>query len=208
MVYLQLGVADRDLGFGFAAAAGQLAVAGTFAGGEVAGRDGGLAGDGAQVLVAFLVPGPAGALAGLVVQRGLPAPGGQVAAGGDLVMSTPVSATRPGRSGGPSRAWILPAGAVPHRGQQPLDDLGQLADLGGEAVDALQHGLEQGGVLGGEELRAFHGVLQLGDLAAGPGAGQLGQDLGVAFPGDQVVHDVPAGDPVQVGDHRGQLDRR
>ena len=94
------------------------------------------------------------------------------------------------------------------RGQQPLDHLGQLADLGGEAVDALQHGLQQGGVLGGEELRAFHGVLQLGDLAAGPGAGQLGQYFGVAFPGDQVVHDVPAGDPMQVGDHGRQLDRR
>jgi hypothetical protein len=63
-------------------------------------------------------------------------------------------------------------------------------------------------VLGGEELRAVQGVLQLGDLAAGPGAGQLGQHPGVAFPGDQVVHDVPAGDPVQVGDHGRQLDRR
>ena len=68
--------------------------------------------------------------------------------------------------------------------------------------------LQQRGVLGGEELRAFQRLLQLGDLAAGPGAGQLGQHLGVAFPGDQVVHDVPAGDPVQVGDHGRQLDRR
>jgi hypothetical protein len=35
-------------------------------------------------------------------------------------------------------------------GQQPPGHLGQLADLGGEAVDALPHGLQQGGVPGGE----------------------------------------------------------
>ena len=83
------------------------------------------------------------------------------------------------------------------RGQQLLDHLGQLGDLGGEPVDALQHGLQQGGMRRGEELRAVQGVLQLGDLAAGPGAGQLGEHLRVALPGDQVIHDVPAGDPVQ-----------
>ena len=60
---------------------------------------------------------------------------------------------------------------------------------------------------GGEELRAFQRLFQPGDLAAGRGAGQLSQDLGVTLAGDQVIHDVPAGDPVQVGDHRGQLDR-
>ena len=52
---------------------------------------------------------------------------------------------------------------------------------GGEPVDAGQHRGEQGGVLGGEELRAFQRLFQLGDLAAGCGAGQLGQDLGVAL---------------------------
>ena len=60
---------------------------------------------------------------------------------------------------------------------------------------------QQGGVRRGEELRSFQRGFQLGDLAAGPGPGQLGQHLGVAFPGDEVVHDVPAGHPVQVGDH-------
>ena len=39
----QLGVAEGDLGFALAAAAGQLAVAGAFAGGGLAGRDGGTA---------------------------------------------------------------------------------------------------------------------------------------------------------------------
>jgi len=54
---------------------------------------------------------------------------------------------------------------------------------------------------GGEELGALERGFQLADLAAGRGAGQAGQHLGVAFPGDQVARDVPAGDAVQVGDH-------
>src|SRR5579859_8252222 len=78
VVDLQLGVAEGDLGFALAAASGQLAVAGALAGGGLAGGHGGLAGDRGQVLVAFLVPGAAGALAGLVIQRGFPGPGGQV----------------------------------------------------------------------------------------------------------------------------------
>ena len=49
MVDLQLGVAEGDLGFGFAAAAGQPPVAGAFAGLGLPGGDGGLAGDGAQI---------------------------------------------------------------------------------------------------------------------------------------------------------------
>jgi hypothetical protein len=94
------------------------------------------------------------------------------------------------------------------RSQQPLDHLGELGDLGFYPVNAGEHGGQQRGVLGGEELRAFQGLLQLGDLAAGGGAGQLGQRLRVALPGDEVVHDVPAGHPVQVGEHTRQLDRR
>ena len=47
-------------------------------------------------------------------------------------------------------------------GQQLLDHLGQPVDVGGEPVDALQHVRQQGGVLGGEELRAFQGLFQLG----------------------------------------------
>jgi hypothetical protein len=54
VVDLQLGVAERDLGFELAAAAGQPPVAGAFAGLGAAGRDGGLAGDRGQVPVAFL----------------------------------------------------------------------------------------------------------------------------------------------------------
>src|SRR5262249_30772224 len=82
VVDLQLGVADGDLGLGFAAAAGQPAVAGALAGLGAPGRDGGLAGDRAQVPVALLGLGPPLALAGLVVEGGAACPGGQVGAGG------------------------------------------------------------------------------------------------------------------------------
>ncbi len=86
-------------------------------------------------------------------------------------------------------------------GQQPLDRLGQAGDLGVDPVDPVQHRLEQGGVLGGEELRALQRGRQLADFGAGAAAGELGQDLRVALAGDQAAHDVPAGHPVQVGEH-------
>jgi hypothetical protein len=70
VVDLQLGVAEGDLGFGLAAAAGQPPVAGAFTGGGLAGRDRGLAGDRGQVPVALLGSGLPLALAGGVVQRG------------------------------------------------------------------------------------------------------------------------------------------
>ena len=132
-----------------------------------------------------------------------------MAAGGNLVMPAPVSATaswaerRP--QPGLDSAWASCSSYGASSRSITSDSL---------PISAVRPSMrssmacQQGGVLGGEELRAVHGVLQLGDLAAGPGAGQLGQYLGVAFPRDQVVHDVPAGDPVQVGDHGRQLDRR
>lgn len=60
----------------------------------------------------------------------------------------------------------------------------------------------------GGELGPLQCLPEQADLAAGPGAGQLGQCPGVVHPGHQVAHDVPPGYPVQVGDHRRQLDRR
>ena len=54
VVDLQLGVADGDQGFGFAAAAGQPPVPGAFAGLGLAGGDGGLAEQAAEVPVALL----------------------------------------------------------------------------------------------------------------------------------------------------------
>src|SRR5262249_58123669 len=80
---LQLGVAGGDAGLVLAAFADQAPVPGAFPGLGFAGGDGGLAEDGAEVPVAVLVPGAAGLLAGLIVQRGAPGPRGQVAAGGE-----------------------------------------------------------------------------------------------------------------------------
>ena len=82
--------------------------------------------------------------------------------------------------------------------QQLFDHLGQAGDLRVDLVDAGEHGLEQAGVVVSEELRPFQGLLQLADLAAGAAAGQLREHPGVAMAGDQVAHDVPAGDAVQV----------
>ena len=113
------------------------------------------------------------------------------------------AARRPHPGTGPGLGQLFLPG-----GQQPFDYRGELVDLGVDAAGTPEHGLEQGGDLGGEELRALQRGFQLGDLAAGPGAGQAGQDFGVALPGDEVVHDVAAGDAVQVGHHGRQLDRR
>jgi hypothetical protein len=52
------------------------------------------------------------------------------------------------------------------------------------------------------------GLLELADLAARAATGQLREHPWVAMAGDQVAHDVPAGDAVQVCHHAGQLDRR
>ena len=53
---------------------------------------------------------------------------------------------------------------------------------------------------------AVEGFLELGDLGAHPAARQLGQDLGVAFTGDQRGHHRPPGSPENVGGHHRQLD--
>ena len=134
-----------------------------------------------------------------VVQRGAAAPGDQVAAGGEPAhvhagLGDGILGSAPGPAG--HRLGLLELFLI--RGQQVFDHFGQGADVGGDPVDAFQHGLEQGGVGVGEEFSAFQGLFQLDDLATDGGAGQLGQHLRVAFPGDQVVHDVPACHPVQV----------
>jgi hypothetical protein len=103
-------------------------------------------------------------------------------------MSTPVSATaswaarraQPGTGLGLGQLFLV-------RGQQPSDHLGQVLDAGGQPAGARQHLGQQGGVVLGEELRALQRLLELADLAAGGGAGELGQHLGVTLAGDQVA---------------------
>src|SRR5215470_949059 len=84
----------------FPVAAMALALPGAFAGLGLADRGGGLAGDGGQVPVALLGSGSSRPLAGLVVQRRLPGPGGQVPAGAKAGHAGAGSGDR----GGPSRA--------------------------------------------------------------------------------------------------------
>src|SRR6516162_2887455 len=78
VVDLQLGVPGGDAVVVRAASPGQPPVADAFAGLGSSGCDGGFAGDGAQVPVAFLGFGPAFAGAGPVVLRGTASPGGKV----------------------------------------------------------------------------------------------------------------------------------
>ncbi len=90
--HAHLGVAGGDAGLGLAALAGQPPVPGAFAGTGLAGGDGGLAGDGADVPVAVLAAGLALAGAGLAVQRVRPAQEARWPGAGNRLMSTPVSA--------------------------------------------------------------------------------------------------------------------
>jgi hypothetical protein len=90
------------------------------------------------------------------------------------------------------------------RGDQLLDPGLDRGDVGAGLVDSGEHGAQQERVVVGEvpDKRLF----QHRDLGAHPGSGQLGERLGVAFPGQQRGQHLPPGDPEDVaGDHR-QLD--
>ena len=94
----------------------------------------------------------------------------------------------------------LPLVRLAHLRDLVVQDL----DLGGDLVDAVQHHLQDEGVLPGEE-RAVQGLLQPGGLAAHHAAGHLRQHSGAALAGDDGAQHAPAGDAVDVADHRGQL---
>ena len=55
--------------------------------------------------------------------------------------------------------------------------------------------------------RPSRASFQSGAAGAGPAPGQLGQYLRAALPGDQRLDHRPAGDAVDVGEHRGDLDQ-
>jgi hypothetical protein len=90
---------------------------------------------------------------------------------------------------------------------QRLDLRRELIDLPGEVVDVRQHHLQDEGVLLGKE-GAVQGLFQLADLDPHPAAGQLREHFRVALAGDDSGQHVPAGDAVDVADHRGQLQVR
>ena len=155
-----------------------------------------------QVPVAFLGLGASGALAGLVVQRGAAGPGGP---GGRRcgTCSCPRRSRRrrPGRRGVPSRASTRPAAAAPRTGpaaaRSPRSGRRCRRFSRSMRASILASRAACSAVKNSAPSSASSSWLILRRAAA---AGELGQHLGVAFPGDQVVHDVPAGHPVQVGE--------
>ena len=81
------------------------------------------------------------------------------------------------------------------------DLLVQHGDLGSVMAGVPEHHLQDEGVLGGEE-RAVQCLLPPGDLAAHHPAGHLREHFRVPLAdGDRAEHG-PAGDPVDVADHR------
>ncbi len=93
VVDLQLGVAEGDLGFGLAAAAGQPPAAGAFAGLGLAGRYGGLAEQAGQYRLPFLALARPVRLPDWLSSGVRPAQEARCAGVGNLAMSVPVSAT-------------------------------------------------------------------------------------------------------------------
>ena len=93
VVDLQLGVADRDQGFGLAAAAGDPPVAGALAGLGLPGRDGGLAEQAARYRLPFLDLALPVRLPDWLSSGVRPAQEARCAPVGNLLMSVPVSAT-------------------------------------------------------------------------------------------------------------------
>ena len=87
------------------------------------------------------------------------------------------------------------------------DLLVQDRDLAGELVDAVQHHLQDEGVFGGEE-RAVQGLFELAGLAAHHAPCLVREHLRAALAGDDRSEHVAAGYPVDVADHRGQLEVR
>jgi hypothetical protein len=83
------------------------------------------------------------------------------------------------------------------RGDRLLDLGSELVDLAGKRVDLVQQHPGEEGVVVGE--LAGEGLHQRGALDAQPPAGQFGQHLRVALPGDQRLQHGPARDAEPVG---------
>jgi len=90
------------------------------------------------------------------------------------------------------------------RGDLGVDPGVKVGDVGAGLVDPGEHLGQQERVVVAEP--TGERLLQVGDLAAHPAPGELGEHLGVALPGDQRGQHVAAGDPEDVGDHDAELD--
>src|SRR5450756_3157057 len=112
---------------------------------------------------------------------------------GNRVMSSPTSAIitlavvtpTPGIGSRQATTWS-------ERGDLVLDPGLDLGDVGVDGVDPGEHLGQQERVVAAEP--ADEGLLQLADLDAHAGTGQLREDLRVAFSSDQRGHHRPTGD--------------
>jgi hypothetical protein len=92
----------------------------------------------------------------------------------------------------------------PERVDQPPDLVGEAADRLVEVVELGQDLAHDKGVMGPEP--PLQRLPEERDLAAQAAPGEVGEDVGVAGAADQGVKDGPAGDPEDVGGHRGELE--
>jgi hypothetical protein len=91
------------------------------------------------------------------------------------------------------------------RGDRGVEQRGERGDARGEVVELVQQHPGQPGVVIGEP--ALQGFVQVVPADPGPALGQLGERGGAALPGDQRLDHRPAADPVDVGEHGGDLDQ-
>ena len=127
---------------------------------------------------------------------------------GNRVMSMPISAMMTAAAVGPIAGDLVePGDRVSERGQMLPIWVSTAAMSAFDGVDPGQHPGQQEPVMVVEGAQPQPGerFLQERDLGPHPGPGQLGQHLGVAFPGDQRGHHRPPGDAEDVRGHDRQL---
>ena len=204
----QDGPPDGDDRTVLAATSGDASVAFAQEGVGPPGDDGRLAEDAGQVAVAV----PGGAAAFGFASRGTDAgrelrPRAQVPCGRESRHVHPDLGDDDGGGDRPDAGDFIQAGRRHgERGQVGLDLGVDGGDVGVDTVDTVQHPGQQESVMLVEV--AVERLLEPTDLGAHPGARQLRERLGVAFPGDQRGHHRPPGDPEDIGGDHGELDAR
>ena len=102
---------------------------------------------------------------------------------------------------------VEPGGRISERGEVVADLEVDGGDVGVHGVNAGQHPGQQEPVVVVEGAQPQPGERfgQERDLDPHPGPGQIGQHLGITFPGDQCRHHRPSGDAEDVRSHDRQL---
>src|SRR3954471_12729152 len=210
----QDGVTDGDGGLLLADPAGQSPEPGGQVG--VVGAGGGPGALGEDVEQPDIAVGGlarAAFAAGDVVARAYPGPGGQVGSGreaghvgadlGEDALGGPLADSGDGVEP-VTGLGERDAGLAGVLGEQIVDVLVQLRDRALQVGEVVQAEPDQQGVVVTEA--AAQCLAQLGELLAQQALGQLGEDVGVAFAGDQGGQHRPSGDAEHLGGDRAQLD--